>query len=174
MWTNRIVLVVGIALIGVAAVDAVRSSDNRKAKSATTATKSSLTSIHRCAQGDLAVTIEPRHPPESQLGEQAGGYEVHVPRHRRIATIVARNVTTRRCLLIVGDVRLRIRDRTGKLVGKWISGAWFVHSYAPGSEWTFSLPDTYRCDRPGPYLATANVGLYTVRRDGLSRSEITC
>jgi hypothetical protein len=49
-----------------------------------------------------------------------------------------------------------------------------VHTYAPASERTFSLPDTYRCDRPGPYLATATVGLCTARRDGLSSSEITC
>jgi hypothetical protein len=174
MWTNKIVVAVGIAVIGAAAVDSVRSSDQRKARSTTTTAQAPLANIRRCARSDMAVTIETRRPSESQLGEQAGGYEVHVPRHRRIATIVARNISDRRCLLVVGDVHLTIRDRTGKMVGKWISATWFVRYYASGSERTFSLPDTYRCDRPGPYLATANVGLYTARRGGLSRSEITC
>jgi hypothetical protein len=176
MWTNRIVVVVGIAVIGFAAVDAVRSSDQRKAKSIPTSTTATapVASIHRCAHSDLAVTIDTRRPRRSQFGAEAGDYEVHAPRHRRIATVVARNTSARGCLLVLGDLRLTIRDRRRRLVAKWLSASWFVHTYAPGSERTFSLPDTYRCDRPGPYLATATVGLYTARRDGLSSSEITC
>jgi hypothetical protein len=151
-------------------VDAVRSGDQRKAQSpATTTAKSSLTKIRRCALDNLAVTIENRHP-----RRQVGDYRVRAPKHRRIATVVARNISARRCLLVAGDLHLTIRDRTRKLVAKWLSANWFVRSYPPGFEQTFSLPDTYRCDRPGPYLATAKVGVYTARRTGLSRSDITC
>ena len=71
--------------------------------------------------------------------------------------------------------RLKILDRQGRTVGAWDdNGAWFAHYYQPGASQTFSLPDVYRCDRPGPFSALAVVHGHIIRRHHLSLSEITC
>jgi hypothetical protein len=91
-----------------------------------------------------------------------------------VATIVLRNISTRRCL--GGSAfSFTIRDHAGRMVGRWDSpGNWFTDYYQPGEYRTFSLPTVWRCDRAGPFTALATVGGYSARRTGLRRSEITC
>jgi hypothetical protein len=116
--------------------------------------------------GDVAVGIEIRRPSSLQ---EAGTPEAagRLP----VATIVVRNVGAPRCLGVWG-MRFTITDRAGKTVGAWLDSAWFVGYYSPGREKTFSYPDIWRCDRPGPFAAVATVGPYSASRRNLSRSQI--
>lgn len=167
---NRLIAAVAIALVLVIAVDAVRSSDRKTTAPPKTATPGEAPGqrVRLCAEGDMAVAIDVRHPSSSQA---SGRFEA--PRRRAVATIVLRNVGSLRCGWVWG-FRLAVTDRAGRQVGRWLDSEWFVDDYIPGAERTFSLPGVFRCDRPGPFVAFAAVGPYSVRRGNLSRSEITC
>jgi hypothetical protein len=169
MWSHRTLAGAGIALVVVAAVDALRSSDHNTTASPPTesTTTAKGAGYRRCARRDIAVGIEVRRP--SSLQQNSGTPEAagRLP----VATIVVRNVGARRCLGIWG-LRFTITDRAGKTVGKWLDSAWFVGYYPPDREKTFSYPDIYRCDRPGPFVALATVGPYSASRRNLSRSQI--
>jgi hypothetical protein len=172
MWSNRIIVGAGVALVVVAAVDAVRSSDhntNTSPASTTTANAKGGTLPPRCARRDISVRIEIRRP--SSL--QTVGGEFEAPGEATVATIVVRNVGSRRCLGAWPFV-FTVTDRTGKQIGQWIDGQWFAERWRPNSEKTFSLPGVHRCDRPGPFVAVANVGPYVAHRGNLTLSEITC
>jgi hypothetical protein len=168
MWSHRALAGAGITLVVIATVDAVRSWDHKTTPSPTTesTTTGKRAVYHRCARGDVAVGIEIRRPSSLQ---EAGTPEAagRLP----VATIVVRNVGAPRCLGVWG-MRFTITDRAGKTVGAWLDSAWFVGYYSPGREKTFSYPDIWRCDRPGPFAAVATVGPYSASRRNLSRSQI--
>ena len=168
MWSQRTLVGAGIALVAVAAVDALRSSDHTSATSRTPGSTTTVkrTGYHRCPRRDIAVGIEVRRP--SSL--QNSGAPLGAGR-QPVATIVVRNVGPRRCLGVWG-LRFTITDRAGNPVGRWLDSAWFVGYYSPGRAKTFSYPDIYRCDRPGPFAASATVGPYSASRGNLSRSQI--
>lgn len=167
---NRLIAAVAIALVLVIAVDAVRSSDRKTTARPKTASPGEAPGqrVRLCAQGDMAVAIDVRHPSSSRA---SGRFEA--PRRRAVATIVLRNVGSLRCQWVWG-FRMAVTDRTGRQVGRWLDSGWFVDDYIPGSEKTFSLPGVYRCDGPGPFVAFAAAGRHWARRGNLSRSEITC
>jgi hypothetical protein len=175
MWSTRIIVAGVLALVVVAAIDSLRSRDhggNARQTTAATAQASStaeIARIRRCTRGDVVVGIEIRRP--SRLQRTEGPYQA--PR-RPVATIVVRDVDAPRCLFVDGSFQLTITDRTGRVIGVWLDAAWFVDYYSPGSEETFSLPEVYYCDRPGPFVAVAEVGPYRVRRGYLTRRQITC
>lgn len=176
MWANRLIIAAGIALVVVAAVDAVRSSDRKTSPSLTSASATTakteggtLSLLPNCAHRDMSVRIEIRRP--SPLQTHGGKFEA--PKGRRLATIVVQTVGARRCLG-TWPFLFRIKDRTGKEIWVWTDVSWFAVTWRPNSKKTFSLPDVYECDRPGPFVALAMVGPYTVRRGHLSRNEITC
>jgi hypothetical protein len=125
-----------------------------------------------CAAGDMTMAIEVRRPSDRQP-ENTGAWDA-VHSRRPVATIVLRNISTRRCLGGSG-FSFTIRDHAGGMVGQWGNpGNWFTDYYRPGEYETFSLPAVWRCDRAGPFTAFATVGGYSARRTGLRRSEITC
>jgi hypothetical protein len=177
MWSNRIVIGAVIAVIVIAAVDAFRPSDHktihRPTTAATTPSTAALPGVRRCARSDLTMVIRLRRPSRQQSRQQTSGLTGAWPR-RRVTTIVVRNVAAPRCLLETGGYSLTIKDRSGKMIGEWDDPAWFDDTYAPGSEKTFSLPGVYHCDRPGPFVAVAEVGYYTAQRRNLHRRDITC
>lgn len=77
------------------------------------------------------------------------------------------------CRTIWG-LHLTIEDTAGRTIGEWVAASWFTRIYPPGFEKTFSLPAVYTCKHAGPFVALADVGILTVRRDGLTRRQITC
>jgi hypothetical protein len=122
-----------------------------------------------CTKGDLAPAFEIRRPPPRQ---DNGVFQAKS--HQPVVTIVVRNVSERRCYGRPA-FREKILDRRGRTVGSWDDqGGWFGYYYGPGASRTFSLPDVYRCDRPGPFTALARVHGHLIRRGRLSLSEITC
>jgi hypothetical protein len=159
MIRNRLTSVLAgavVALLVVATVDALRSSGGDTTEPAptasTTTTKEAIVTPPPCAWREIAVSI----------------------RIRGVATIFVRNAGARPCFLDVAGFRFTIRDRAGRRVGLWTDPTWFAGDLSPDSAKTVSLPAVFRCDRPGPYVAIATVGPYSVRRGSLSRSEITC
>jgi hypothetical protein len=170
MSSNRLIAAVAVAVVVVAAVDAFRSSDRKATASPEAASTAApeRQGVRRCAQGDMAVAIDVRHPSSAQA---SGRFEA--TRRRAVATIVLRNVGSMRCHWVWG-FRLAVTDRAGRQVGRWLDSGWFVGDYIPGAEKTFSLPGVFQCDGPGPFVAFAAVGPYAARRGDLSRSEITC
>jgi hypothetical protein len=170
MWSNRLIVVVAIALVVVVAIDALRSSGRKR----TASPKSVSTAVAqekrppRCAEGDMVVGIDVRHPTSAQASGRFAA-----PRRRAVATIVLRNVGSLRCHWVWG-FRLAVTDRIGRPLARWLDAGWFVDDYIPGAEKTFSLPGVSRCDRPGPFVAFAVVGPYSARRGDLSRREIAC
>jgi hypothetical protein len=77
------------------------------------------------------------------------------------------------CRAALGRPSVTILDGEGTTVGEQQS-YWFHRPIAPGYRKTFHLPTVYFCDRPGPFVVVATVGLFSVRRGGLSRHEIAC
>ena len=173
MASQRIIVVGAIALVVAGAVGALHSVSRTSTARPTTAPTTAVDAapITSCRPGDLDVAVGVRRP--SRVLQSAGIYAADL--QRPVATIVVRNVGARRCLFDIGWFHLTIKDRTGKLIGEWDDDTWLATSYPPGSQKQFSLPDVYRCDRPGPFVAVADVGpTYTVRRGNLSLKEITC
>lgn len=173
MASSRVIVVGAIALVVAGAVGALHSGDHNSTARPTIAPTSTVkvTPMASCKPGDLDVAVGVRRP--SRVLQSAGIYATDV--QRPVATIVVRNNGAQRCLFDVGGFHLTIRDRTGMLIGEWDDDTWLATSYSPGSQKQFSLPDVYRCDRPGPFVAEAEVGpTYTARRGNLSRKEITC
>jgi hypothetical protein len=118
----------------------------------------------------MAVHIAIRRPVASQLLDSSA---YPATSQHRVATIVVRNVSDHPCRTIWG-LHLTIKDPAGRIIGEWLAASWFTRHYPPGFEKTFSLPAVYTCKRPGPFTALATVGIFTVRREGLTRRQITC
>lgn len=147
-----------VALLVVAGVDALRSSESETAASATMASTTALENLDRlsprCTRPQIVVSIEVR-----------GG----------IATNVVREFGSDACHLRRVRLGLTIRDRAGKTVWEGAMPA-FEGNYSPGFEQTVHFPypnPVPHCDRRGPFLALVTVGPYSVRRN-LSGDEIGC
>jgi hypothetical protein len=174
------------ALLAVAGVDALRSSDEETSPSATTVATitegESSVAAAPCRPKQIAVSIDIRKP---DWQNQPGYVGDAAWKQSRVATMVVRNVGPRACDLHE-EWHFLITDRRGHFVGRWNSeGLVLVGRYAPGAEKAFSLPPmesatslehpAYRCDYPGHYVVLARVGAAApARRDNLSASEITC
>jgi len=174
------------ALLAVAGVDALRSSDEETSPSATTAattTEGESSDVAApCRPKQIAVSIDIRRP---DWQNQPGYVGDAAWKQSRVATMVVRNVGSGACDLHE-EWHFLITDRRGHSVGRWNSeGLVLVGRYGPGAEKAFSLPameyatslerPAYRCDYPGPYVALASVGAAApARRGNLSASEITC
>jgi hypothetical protein len=168
------VIVGGVAaVLVVAGIDALRSSmrsDQPSALSNTTATvpPSLASTAPACTPDQVAVSIEVRH------AAQTAPPGLHpLPRRRVVATVVVRRLGGGACSQDPLPFALNIYDRDGRQVGDWLSTLYFA-GFAAGAERDVSLPDVYRCDRPGPFYAVATVGPYTARRGHLSYNAITC
>jgi hypothetical protein len=123
-----------------------------------------------CAAGDRTAAVKVRRPSHQQV---SASNWAHVHSQHRVATVVLRNVSGRRCYGPAA-FSFTIRDRLGRMVGQWNDTSWFAGYYPSGGYRTFSLPSVYRCNRAGPFTAVAVVGGFTARRRGLRRSDITC
>lgn len=151
-----------LSVVVVAAVDALRSSGGER--TASRASTSPPTTQHvrsvaaRCLRRDIKVSIEVRDD----------------WRHRRVATLVGRYLGSSHCDQQVLPFKLTIRDSAGTRLGEWKGTLTNGGPVSTGIEWAFALPDVWRCDRSGPYLAVAHVGPYSAQRGNLSRSAITC
>ena len=117
------------------------------------------------------MTIEVRPPSPGQ--RQDTGWDA-VRSADPVASLVMRNVSNHRCVGGSGAWDFKILDRVGKTVGEWDNSGWFDVTYPPGMSRSFSLPAVYTCTRQGPFTAVAVLGLDTVRRRDLTRSQITC
>lgn len=177
MWSTRLIVAAVATLVVVAAIDAIRSGT-----SASTSPRSGSTSalsvdgtsaakiLPECGRADMTLHIAVRRPAASQLLD-SGAYPA--TSQHRVATVVLRNVSDHPCRTIWG-LHLTIEDTAGRTIGEWVAASWFTRIYPPGFEKTFSLPAVYTCKYPGPFVALADVGILTVRRDGLTRRQITC
>jgi hypothetical protein len=147
-----------IAVVVVAGVDALRSSDNH---AASLPTRSSTTT----SDGSGGAS-----PPRCIRGRQV---EIAIEMRLGVATVVLRHVGMRPCFQPAGRSRFLVFDRRGKRIAIW-DDLPFGGIFRRGTEQTFALPDVYTCNRQGPFTAVAQFRAYSVRREGLSRSEITC
>jgi hypothetical protein len=177
MWSTRLIVAAVATLVVVAAIDAFRSgtSGTTSPRPGSTSPAISVEStsaakiMPECGRADVTVRIAIRRPAASQIG--SSDYEA--TGRQRVATIVVRNVSDHPCRTIWG-LHLTIKDRVGRTIGEWLAASWFTRPYPPGFEKTFSLPAVYTCKHPGPFVALATVGIFSVRRAGLNRREITC
>lgn len=161
----------------IAAIDALRSSQDTstsprpKPSSPATRVKGAPTIriMPDCGPGDVTVRVAVRRPTASQVSPA----ESTPTSHRRLATIVVRSVADHLCQAALGRPSVTIRDRDGRKLGQ-TEEAWFHRLIPPGYKKTFRLPTVYFCDRPGPFVVVATVGLFSNRRGGLTRREIAC
>jgi hypothetical protein len=188
-WTDRLLVVGVVAFLAVAVVGG-RLSSGDGASPATPAppTNTGLgPGVPHCALRDMTMAVEVRRSSATQESgpewarvhlrhglsflARAGAYP-HPP-HHRVATVVLRNVSRRRCY--GGSAfTFTIRARGGAIIGDWDDIAWFAGEYRPGEYRTFSLPDVYTCGRPGPFAATARIDGRRALRGNLTRRQITC
>ena len=177
MWSTRLVVAAVVTLVVVAAIDAFRSGTSgttsprlsSTAPSISVRSTSAVTLTPECGRADVTVRIAIRRPAGSQVGSSDYGA---AGRHR-VATVVVQNVSDHPCRAIWG-LHLTIKDRAGRIIGEWLAASWFTRHYPPGFEKTFSLPAVYTCKHPGPFVALATVGIFTVHRGGLNRRQIAC
>lgn len=188
-WTDRL-LVAGVVVFLAVALVGGRLSSRHGSSPPGPATPARTTvglRVGGCARRDMTIAIEVRRPSGTQESgpewarihfrhgltylSRAGAYPR--PPHHRVATVVLRNVGRRRCY--GGSAfTLEIRARGGAVIGDWSDIAWFAGAYRPGESRTFSVPDVYTCERPGPFLAVARIDGHDASRGNLTRREITC
>lgn len=188
-WTDRL-LVGGVVMFLAVAVVGGRLSSRHEASPPRPATPTRTDvdpGVPHCGLRDLRMAIAIRRGSSTQESgpewarvhfqhgltfiSRAGAYPR--PPHHRVATVVLRNVSPRRCS--GGSAfTLLIRARGGAIIGDWNDIAWFAGEYRPGESRTFSVPDVYTCDRPAPFVAIARVDGHRARRGGLTRRQITC
>jgi hypothetical protein len=176
MWSTRLIVAAVATLVVVAALDALRTGITQKhsprgstSPAISAGSAPAVKILPECRRADVTVRIELRRPAASQVGSS----EYETSTRHRVATIVVRNVSNHPCRTIWG-FHLTIKDPAGRTIGEWLAASWFTRSYPPGFEKTFSLPAVYTCKHPGPYVALATVGIFTVRRERLTRHQITC
>jgi hypothetical protein len=176
MSSNKVIIASTVTLVVVAAVDALRSSGDTRTSPHSNSSSPALRVkgaptmpiMPDCGPGDVSVRVAVRQPTASQAGSESTP-----TRHRRVATIVVRTVGDQPCRAALGRPAVTIRDRGGRTVGEQ-QAYWFHRPVTPGSEKTFPLPTVYFCDRPGPFVVVATVGLFSTRRGGLTRRQIGC
>lgn len=168
------------ALLVFAGIDALRSSlgDTETAvKTAPTLTRSTHVSNQatECKRSQMVVAIEVRKPDETRpKWDQRDSPGWRAWERTPVATLVVRNAGSSDCVLNDGTFDFGIRDRADKWMARWDGGNEFPGPYAPAQERTFSLPNVYSCDRPGPFRAMATVGHSSARLEGLSYDQVTC
>lgn len=176
MWTNRLLVGGVVVFLAVAMVNGLRSPGHKgtplkpTALTNTGAPRAATVSavgvgVRQCA-GDMWIAIEIRRPSDRQ---DSGVFRVRS--QHRVATIVLRHVD--RSCLGGSAFTFTVRDRVGRIVGRW-NGNWPTDFSRQGRSRTFSLPGVRRCHSPGPFTAVAVVGGYRTHRTGLDRSEIGC
>ena len=170
--------VLGVALF--AGVDALRSSlhgSPSAVEAAPTVTRPNVSSrpVPYCKRNQMTVAIEVRKPDETRAPwnqRQAPGWQAW--QRTPVATLVTRNVGANRCFLLHSIFHLGIKDRDNDSMARWHGPQEFHGLYEPDQERTFSLPNVFSCDRPGPFSAIGNVGGHSARLDGLAYDEVTC
>lgn len=173
MWRDKLVIggAIGFLAVALIAMSGLLSSGQKALPPNPTTHAEISVSAPPCAAGDLTMAIEVRRP---SLGQQEDSGWDAVRSVDPVASLVTRNVSNHRCLGGLGAWDFKILDRAGKTVGDWDNRGWFDVNYPPGMSRSFSLPAVYTCTRPGPFTAVAVLGLDTVRRRDLTRSQITC
>jgi hypothetical protein len=186
---DRLLVAGVVAFLAVAVVSGLLSSghETSPAGSRPPAPTDAGAVVPRCALRDMKMAIAVRRGSATQQSgpewarvhfqhgltfiSRAGAYAP--PPHHRVATVVLRNVSRRRCS--GGSAfTFQIRARGGTIIGDWNDIAWFAGEYRSGESRTFSVPDVYTCGRPGPFVAIARIDGYRARRGGLTRRQITC
>lgn len=175
MSSNKVIIVSTVMLVVVAAIDALRSSDSTRTSRPATSSAvpgqgpHSTAILPDCGPGDVAVGVALRRSAALRVGSA----ESTPTSRRRVATIVVRSAADRPCRAALGRPSVTIRDRDGRKVGQ-TQEVWFHRPVTPGYERTFQLPTVYFCDRPGPFVVVATVGLFSTHRGGLTRREVAC
>ena len=171
---------IGLLLL-FAGIDALRSSlgDTKAAVTAPTATRSTNVSNRdtACKRSQMVVAIEVRKPDETRPAwNQRGDRGWRAWQRTPVATLVVKNAGSSDCALVHGDgtYDFGIRDRAGRWMARWDGNNVFGGQYAPAEERSFSLPNVYSCDRPGPFRAMATVGPYSALLNRLTYSQVTC
>lgn len=147
------------ALLVVAGVDALRSSDGKRNAStptaSTTATHSATGPVRRCTRLDIRVSIE-------ILGGSAN--------------VVVRNVGLTACQLRPLPLNVTLRDRLGRTLhfGRSAEEALFGGDYGGGEGRTSGGAEIENCQLRGPFRLRATVGPYAAQRGGLTASEVGC
>jgi hypothetical protein len=165
-----------------AGIDALRSSlrDTKTvARTPPNAIRSTIVSNQHteCGRSQMVVAIEVRKPDETrQVWNQSATRDWRAWQRTPVATLVVRNAGSSDCFLrrVDGKFDFGIRDRADKWMARWNGGNVFRGPYAPAQEKSFSLPNVFSCDRPGPFRAIATVGHYAARLNGLTYGQVTC
>jgi len=183
MTRNRLTwVIVGavVALLVVAGVDALLSSDgkttaSRTTGSATSATETTVSPTTASTTTGKEAVITPAPPCTRRQIEVSIEVLKLAPNQPPVAALVMRGVGATCWQDKVGFL-FTIRDRRGRQVGRWQvqPDNGFGGLFQRGVEGTFAVHDVDHCDYPGPYVALVTVGPYSARRGNLSRSEITC
>lgn len=182
MLRTRITWVIGgavVVLLIIAGVDALRSSLGEPRAAVGTAPTHVSNQATACKRSEMVVAIEVRKPDETrpvwnQRDQDNPGWRAW--RRTPVATLVVRNAGSSDCVLVhgAGTYDFGIRDRAGRWMARWDGVNVFPGQYAPAQERTFSLPNVFSCDRPGPFSATATVGHSSARLKGLTYDQVTC
>ena len=180
MIRNRLTWVIVaavVALLVVAGVDALLSSDGKTTASPTTrsATSTTETTVSPTAAAE-GVALTPAPPCTRSQIEVSIEVLRFGPNQPRVAAFVMRGVGARSCWQEKVGFLFTIRDRRGRQVGRWQEppSNGFGGLFTRDVEGTYAVHDVDHCDYPGPYVALVTIGPYSARRGNLSRSEITC
>jgi len=170
--------VIAVALF--AGLDAVRSSLRETptaAETAPTVTRPTVVShtFPECNQDQMTVAVEVRKPDSTRPvwnQREARGWRAW--QRTPVATLVMRNVGSGYCVIVDGPFDFGIRDRADRWMARWNGNNVFPGLYAPKQERSFSLPNVFSCDRPGPFRAIGTVGDQSARLNDLAYHEVTC
>jgi hypothetical protein len=165
-----------VAVVVVAGIDALRSSLRETRIPVETAPAiNRSTVVSECNVRQMEAAIEVRKPDNTRpVWNQRDARGWRAWQRTPAATLVMRNVGSSDCILSEGTFDFGIRDRTNRWMARWNGDNVFPGLYAPGQERSFSLPNVFSCDRPGPFRAIATVGDYSARLDDLAYREVTC
>jgi hypothetical protein len=175
-----IILGAVVALVVLAGVDGLRSSlgKTRLAENTPpTVTGRTIVShaVPACNRRQVAVSVQIRTPDETRpVWNQRNAPGWRAWQQTEVATLVARNVGSRACFLAHARFDFGIRDRADRWMARWNGNNVFGGTYEPASEKSFSLPNVFSCDRPGPFRAIATIGHYSARLQRVTYDQVTC
>lgn len=145
-----------VALLVVAGVDALRSSESETSASPTSASTTTVESVPpRCTLEQIGISIE-----------ILGGY----------ATAVVRNVSGAPCHLQPLPIQATLTDQGGRKAMRFqlVEQQEFGGDFLPGFQETATAGYIENCHLRGPFLLVVSAGPYSARRSKLSPSEIGC
>ena len=175
-----IILGAVLAVVVFAGIDALRSSLGSTSPAVKTAPTGAGATVGSnedpaCSQKQMAVSVQVRKPDETRpVWNQREALGWRAWQRTPVATLVVKNVGSGTCFLAHGRYDFGITDRADRWMARWDGNNVFAGTYVPAEEKSFSLPNVFSCDRPGPFRAKATVGHYSARLNHLTYDQVTC